>query len=348
MRRVVVWLSVLVFVLFILSSIGLVLPIEIPVFLAFGWIWYLARTLPEIQIARSGVVTAAACLLLLVVGMQYFLGWLYGELRKPTSDHAARDSRWKWRWTLSLVVGVMLLFAAGTATVGVTHQLGWLITSNEPLVVSSGGGREAARRAQSTNNLKQIGLALHSYVEDYHSFPPGGTFDRSGRALESWQTLILPLMEQEPLYRRIDLARPWNDVRNSPVFQTEILQYLNPGIAARKNAAGFAVSHYAANVDMLGGDHPRTIADAVDGTGSTLLAGEVASDFKPWGDPTNWRDPRLGLNRSRQGFGSPYPGGANFLMVDGSVHFIKNSIDPNVLKSLATPAGQEKVRPEQY
>ena len=166
--------------------------------------------------------------------------------------------------------------------------------------------------------------------------------------LESWQTLILPYMEQEPLYRRIDLTKPWNDVHNSPVFQTVISEFLNPGISARNTADGFAVSHYAANVDMLGGDHPRTIADVADGTAFTLMAGEVVSNFKPWGDPTNWRDTRLGLNRSPDGFGSPFPGGASFLFVDGSVRFIKNAVDPQVLKALATPAGHEKVGSDQY
>ena len=38
------------------------------------------------------------------------------------------------------------------------------------------------------------------------------------------------------------------------------------------------------------------------------MAGEVAGDFKPWGDPTNWRDPALGINRSPEGFGGPLSG----------------------------------------
>ena len=160
-----VWRMLIVTIgLVILSCMGLFAPIDFFVALTLGWVWYLARTIPEVQIARSGVATAAICLILLVVGLQYFLSWLYREFRKPGSDHPARALRWKWRWTLSLVGGVILLFAAGIATVGVTHQLGWLITSNEPLVDSSGSARNAARRAQSTNNLKQIGLALHSYA----------------------------------------------------------------------------------------------------------------------------------------------------------------------------------------
>jgi prepilin-type processing-associated H-X9-DG protein len=346
MRRVVVWLTVFVCVLCILACMGMVFPIEIPALLVLGWIWYIARTLPEIQIATSGVATAAACLLLLAIGSHFFLTWIYQELRKPTGDPSSGNPRWKWRWTFSLLTGTMLMFVAGIATVGVTHQLGWLFASKEPLLVSDSGG--AVRRAQSTNNLKQIGLALINYGQAYNCFPPGGTFDRTGHAIQSWQTLILPYMEQEALYQRIDLRAPWNDARNLSAFQTPIPQYLQPGIDLVKNEFGDALTHYAANSDMLGGDHPRTISDVSDGTANTFMVGEVVSDFKPWGDPTNWRDPRLGLNRSPQGFGSPSPGGANFLFVDGSVRFIKNSVDSDVLKALSTPAGHEKLGSEQY
>jgi prepilin-type processing-associated H-X9-DG protein len=88
--------------------------------------------------------------------------------------------------------------------------------------------------------------------------------------------------------------------------------------------------------------------EVTDGESNTLMAGEVKSRFKPWGDPTNWRDPSLGINRSPDGFGGPFEGGASFLFVDGSVRFIKNTIDPSVLKALSTPQGGERVSSEQY
>jgi prepilin-type N-terminal cleavage/methylation domain-containing protein/prepilin-type processing-associated H-X9-DG protein len=71
--------------------------------------------------------------------------------------------------------------------------------------------REAARRIQCTNNLKQIGLALHNYHDAFDVFPPGGitNFNPTGgdiwRAnLMSWRALILPRMEQNPLYNGIN------------------------------------------------------------------------------------------------------------------------------------------------
>src|SRR5262245_59754954 len=78
--------------------------------------------------------------------------------------------------------------------------------------------REAARRAQCVNNLKQIGIALHNYHGKVNCFPLGGVNLGSGSAgwngqanLLSWRALILPEMEQSPLYDAINLSVSNND-----------------------------------------------------------------------------------------------------------------------------------------
>jgi prepilin-type processing-associated H-X9-DG protein len=341
-------LTILSAVLVILTCMGFAVPVDFAVAVVLGWIWYLARTYPAVHVAPEGVATAAVCLVLFIVGSHLFLGWLYTAVRNRAGTTAPRGERWKWRWTCGLTALIVLMFVAGMSVVGMTHQLGWLLRSKEPLVVNSGslpGG--ALARAISTNNLKQIGLALHLYHQAYDSLPPGGTFDRRGRPLVSWQTTILPYLEVGDLYDRIDLSIPWNDLRNAHAYETEVPQYLRPGIPATRDAAGYALSHFAANVYMLGGDHPRKFEEVSDGTANTLMAGEVTEGFKAWGDPTNWRDPTLGLNTNPRGFASPSPDGVNFLMVDGSVRFIENNVDPKVLKLLSTPAGGETF-PSQY
>ncbi len=342
MRAKVVLLSILSAFLMILTCMGFAVPVDFAVAVVLGWIWYLARTYPAVRVAPEGVATAAVCLVLFIVGSHLFLGWLYMGVRTRAGTTAPGGERWKWRWTCSLTALIVLMFVAGMSVVGMTHQLGWLLSSKEPLVVNSGtlpGG--ALARAVSTNNLKQIGLALHVYHQAFESLPPGGTFDGRGRPLVSWQTMILPYLEVGDLYDRIDLSIPWNDVRNAHAYQIHVPQYLRYGIPTTRNAAGYALSHFAANVYMLGGDHPHKFSDVSDGTANTLMAGEVTADFRAWGDPTNWRDPTLGLNTNPRGFASPSPGGVNFLMVDGSVRFIENNVDPKVLKLLSTPAGGE-------
>src|SRR4051794_13375164 len=93
--------------------------------------------------------------------------------------------------------------------------IGVLIGLLLPAVQSA---REAARRMQCTNNLKQIGLALHNYHDTYDVFPPGGitAFRGSGVVTSqvwnstwnanmlSWRALTLPYLEQNPLYNSLN------------------------------------------------------------------------------------------------------------------------------------------------
>ncbi len=72
--------------------------------------------------------------------------------------------------------------------------------------------------------------------------------------------------------------------------------------------------------------------------------GEINANFPPWGKPMNVRDPAKGINTSPYGFGGPrYAGRAQFGMADGSVHFIRDNVSPDVMRALATPAGGEHV-----
>ncbi len=64
--------------------------------------------------------------------------------------------------------------------------------------------REAARRMQCTNNLKQIGLALHNYDNSYNSFPPGNLDYGVSQSQEwGWAVFLLPFLEQGPLYEHL-------------------------------------------------------------------------------------------------------------------------------------------------
>jgi prepilin-type N-terminal cleavage/methylation domain-containing protein len=63
--------------------------------------------------------------------------------------------------------------------------------------------REAARRMQCSNNLKQLGLATHNYESTFRTFPPAGIDSNE----MSWAVMILPFMEQNNLYNRFDFAQ---------------------------------------------------------------------------------------------------------------------------------------------
>ncbi len=63
--------------------------------------------------------------------------------------------------------------------------------------------RGSARRSQSMNNLKQLGLAMHNFHDTFKNFPPAATYDANGRPLLSWRVHILPFIEQDGLYQRV-------------------------------------------------------------------------------------------------------------------------------------------------
>jgi len=97
--------------------------------------------------------------------------------------------------------------------------------------------REAARRSQCVNHLKQVGLALHNYHDTYQSFPSlciesGETstndsqvHDRAGWA---WAAFILPYMEQSALHEAGNIGRGGHILDHRDVFQTSIPTYRCP------------------------------------------------------------------------------------------------------------------------
>jgi prepilin-type N-terminal cleavage/methylation domain-containing protein len=122
--------------------------------------------------------------------------------------------------------------------------------------------RESARRIQCTNNLKQLALAVHNYESTYKILPPSIQFavgqDPSRSALfgPNWIIMILPFMEQQPLYEKFNLNLPISDAANAVPRGTYLKSLLCPTDPFnRKPYAGFggdegtnwARGNYAAN-----------------------------------------------------------------------------------------------------
>lgn len=155
--------GILVF-LFLLSCLGIhVLPWDAVFALVMGWIVFLARSLPNVRVNAGLLISTAVYLLLLIAGAQLFLRWTY----RPASDSA---NQWRTGWTLRGLAVVLLMFAAGTATVGVVHHVTWLARSPEPMFRRHG---PRASQVMCASNLRQIGQGLLLYANDNRgAYPP--------------------------------------------------------------------------------------------------------------------------------------------------------------------------------
>ena len=265
--------------------------------------------------------------------------------------------------------------------------------------------REAARRTQCRNHLKQIALALHNYHDVFTVFPNAN----ANSALDggSLFTSILPMIEQSQSFNLYDFNLPNTDSYNLQVVSQQISVYLCPSSPLRRAVpscdldAGRAPGHYAVSIGskdynpywtfIPGSPQPELngaivysdatqgttrFRDFLDGTSTTLLAGETAYNLPDYefssgacmGEPrysfTYWSVPYPGSTActTEHGFNphdieddgiwdpnwthtfrSDHTGGVQFAFADGSVHFISESIDASVLDGLATRNGGEVV-----
>lgn len=96
--------------------------------------------------------------------------------------------------------------------------------------------REAARRTQCKNNLKQIGLALHNYLDVAGVLPPGwiavddtgAPSAHEGTSGVGWATMILPYIEQANIYRQFNANLPLTDPANAAFLRNQIPAYKCP------------------------------------------------------------------------------------------------------------------------
>jgi prepilin-type N-terminal cleavage/methylation domain-containing protein/prepilin-type processing-associated H-X9-DG protein len=203
--------------------------------------------------------------------------------------------------------------------------------------------REAANRIQCANNLKQLGLALHSFHDTHHKFPPGtvqGPFPEAGVTQpvnHGWGPFLLPYIEQPALAGRYRWDRPQYDPENQPVASVPLKVFQCPsaepdrfmthdkfsygGKGACTDYAPFTEVHLAlvnlGLVDPAGNyqgvmpvNHMTRLGEITDGTSTTILLTEDA------GRPRLWQAGRPGPDNAV--VGCPWTGGANPIVMQGS------------------------------
>jgi hypothetical protein len=230
------------------------------------------------------------------------------------------------------VMGDQVVIQLSEANKGLTG----LISGLAPAVATA---RTAADRAITANNLKQIGLGLHSYHDTTGSFPARANFDAAGKPLLSWRVQMLPYLDQSELYKEFRQDEPWDSEHNKKLLARMPEVFRAPG---SKNKADSGKTNFLAPIwegSVLGADKGTKIADIRDGTSNTIAVVEVSDEAAvPWTKPDDWqvddKDPIKGLSET---FAA--------LLCDGSVRFFTKDITPDTLKALLTRSGGEVVSP---
>lgn len=219
------------------------------------------------------------------------------------------------------------------------------------LVPSTEKVREAAARMKSSNNLKQIGIALHSY-NDVNQILPIHAIGKAGRPvtaakagpvafpgdtpLLSWRVAILPFIEQEELYKQFKLDEPWDSDHNKKLIEKMPKTFEVPG--GKKAKAGYTFYQMAVGPGAM--PPSRTVFAAItDGTSNTIAVVEAA-DAVAWTKPDDVQVEKNAANVKKK-FGGHFPGGFNVLMWDGSVRFISNTVTDKTFRDALTPNGGE-------
>jgi hypothetical protein len=193
---------------------------------------------------------------------------------------------------------------------------------------------------QSTNNLKQIGLSMHNYLQANKTFPAAYTVDKSGKPLLSWRVLILPYLEQNDLYKEFHLDEPWDSEHNKKLIARMPAVYGNPNSAV---AGGGKTNYLAPRGDktIFANDKGTKISDVTDGTSNTIVTLEVPdNEAVVWTKPDDFK---YDENAPMKGLLGMRTNGFIAGLADGSVRFFMLPLDPTVVKAMFTRNGGEKV-----
>jgi prepilin-type N-terminal cleavage/methylation domain-containing protein/prepilin-type processing-associated H-X9-DG protein len=222
--------------------------------------------------------------------------------------------------------------------------------------------REAARRSQCLNNLRQMGIALHGYHDTNNVFPPGGWVVGGNRTTRwiAWSALLLPHLEQQALYGALNLNLGYDRPANATAASTVLGVYLCPssrqselrvnGRGACRYGGIYGERITAPNNPPRGPmlyDETLAMAAIRDGTSQTIFIGEdSAFSDGQWIYARNVFDQAFAINQApafENDIRSEHPGGAQVVFGDGHARFLREGLALSTLAALCTRAGGELV-----
>jgi beta-lactamase regulating signal transducer with metallopeptidase domain len=220
--------------------------------------------------------------------------------------------------------------------------------------------REAARKVVSSNNLKQIGIALHNWADQHEGrFPPPVIMgkDGKGKVPHSWRVALLPYLEAEELYRQYNFDEPWDSESNKKLIPQIHPIYRHPKDDPKSTSAGYFVlrpekllrispAPGGGTMGPIGG-FPTAFSEIdgmpfahmTDGTSNTIAVVEAKRDI-PWTKP---EDILIDPAKELPALGGYFKDGFHAAWCDGSVRFLDSKLDPKILKIIIKPDDGEVV-----
>jgi prepilin-type N-terminal cleavage/methylation domain-containing protein len=257
--------------------------------------------------------------------------------------------------------------------------IGILIALLLPAVQSA---REAARRAQCSNNLKQIGVAVINYQSSATVYPPPYL---STPTAHNMPIFIMPQLEQQAIRDKYDMSKDWNHADNQQATEVTVASLVCPSApGGRKWVSDYSACTFiatSASTPLLSAGHivdhspwksilqAKSIkpAHVRDGLSNSILFFESAGRPEKWvagklqsGTVTGsrWADNEAGYhvhdvcngtalincNNNSENY-SFHVEGAMFVYGDGSVHFLSQTISPELFISLFTANAGDVAKP---
>jgi len=225
------------------------------------------------------------------------------------------------------LVAVLVLGCVGLSGVGLYFAVGKVREASQNAV---GKVRDASQNQESSNNLKQIGLAIHNHHDVNGYFPPPYLKTKDGKPGLSWRVAILPWLEQDSLYRQFKLDEPWDSPSNRQLLSRMPRTYAPPG------QKDLTVTHYRVFVGpgtMFDPNKSKIrIVDVKDGLSNTLMVVEAR-------DPVEWTKPDVLVFTPTTTLAPLLMwrnGRANILMGDSFAMPISQQIGEPMLRNLIT------------
>lgn len=202
-------------------------------------------------------------------------------------------------------------------------------------------------RSTCRNKLKQIGLAMLNYHDTVERLPATA----GGQPPVSWRVLLLPYLDQAPMFNAYDQAKRWNESPNAEFLLRDVWVYRCPGVQRPADEQGRFFTSYVAPVGprtMLRSGEGRQLRDITDGSSNTIAVVEACGLEILWTEPRDFDVTQGPVGINLKGHGrtdSPgvmsgyHTGGVHALFGDGAVRFLSQKTDPAVLNALLTADG---------